>query len=140
MEYRQFGSKYVVRLDKGDEIVNSLMEFAKKENVTLASFQGIGATNHAKIGLFEIATKVYHVKELKGDFEIAPVVGNISTMNGEIYLHVHINLGDKNNKAYAGHLNSAVISATCEIFVDVYKGKVNRKKDESIGLNLITFD
>ncbi len=44
--------------------------------------------------------------------EITSLVGNISQMNGEVYLHIHINLANEENKVFGGHLTSAIISAT----------------------------
>ena len=35
MEYKKFGGVYAVRMDKGEEILAKLKEFAVKENVIL---------------------------------------------------------------------------------------------------------
>ncbi len=140
MEYRRFGNKYVIRMDKGEEIVKTLEEFCKKEEVELGWVKGIGAVNKATIGLFHIDTKEYHSTELRGDFEITSLLGNISTMEGEVYLHLHINLSDSQYKTYGGHLSSAVISATGELIVEVIQGSVDRSFNEEIGLNLYKFN
>ena len=140
MEYKKFGNKYIVRVDKGEEIVEKLTELAETEDISLANVSGIGATNKCTIGLFAVEEKKYHSKEYTGDFEIAPLTGNISTMNGKKYLHLHINIGDKDNKSFSGHLNSAIVSATFECIIDVIEGNIDREKNEEIGLNLIKFE
>ncbi len=33
MNYRRFGDKYVVRLEKGEELVESIKELAKKKKI-----------------------------------------------------------------------------------------------------------
>ena len=38
-----------------------------------------------------------------------------------------------------GHLNRAVVSATCEMVVDVLDGTVDRRYDPVTGLNLFKF-
>ena len=86
--------------------------------------------------MFETKTKQYHSKEFTGDFEITSLVGNISTMNQEIYLHLHVNLCDKDYNCYGGHLNSALISGTFEGVVEMIDGKIDRKFDQNVGLNL----
>ena len=43
MEYRKFGDTYVLRLDQGEEVMESLRRFAEAEQISLASVQGIGA-------------------------------------------------------------------------------------------------
>lgn len=90
-------------------------------------------------GLFNTKEKKYYSQTLEQDFEICPLVGNISTMGGEVYLHLHITLGDKNQNCFAGHLNSAVVSATCEVVTEVIDGEVDRKFSKEIGLNLLEF-
>ena len=139
MEYTKIGSKYFLRLDKGEEIVESIMQIIKKENIKLATVTGIGATDRAKIGLFEIDSKKYHSEELTGDMEILNLAGNISQLNEEPYIHLHIVLGDRNYNARGGHLNYALISATGEIVIDTADGHINREFNEEVGLNLLKF-
>jgi len=64
-------------------------------------------------------------------------VGNITTMNGEVYLHLHITICNKELKTFGGHLTSAVVSATFEGVITLINGQVNRRKDPSVGLNLL---
>ena len=136
MRYQRFDDTYVVRLEKGEEVVNSLKKLCDKENIKLASIEGLGATNHVVVGLYDLDQKVYHNKEFNEAFEISSLIGNISRMNDESYLHIHINLADENMKTFGGHLYECVISATCELFIRVINGEVNRFKDEDSGLNL----
>jgi len=136
MKYQRFNDTYVLRLEKGEEIVSSLKKFCEKENIKLGSIEGLGATNHLVVGLFDLDEKIYHKKEFNEPFEITSLLGNISTMNDEVYLHLHINCADKNMNVYGGHLYECTISVTCELFVRVIDGKVDRYKDEAIGINL----
>ncbi|WP_333870400.1 PPC domain-containing DNA-binding protein [Desulforamulus putei] len=139
MEYKRFGNKFVVRLDKGEEILTCLKILCKENGIRLGAVSGIGAVNKAVVGLFETATKTYHPKEFIGDMEISALVGNISEMNGEVYLHLHVTLTDPSYNAFGGHLTSAVVSATSEIVIDVIDGHLDRAFSEEIGLNLFKF-
>ncbi len=136
MNFKKFGSRYVVRLDKGDEIVSSLKQFCTENNIRLGSITGIGAANSVTIGLFETASKQYHSNTLTGDYEITSLNGNVSSMNNEVYLHLHISISDSAYKAYGGHLTSAVISGTCELLIDTIDGTIERQFDEDTGLNI----
>ncbi|WP_026478434.1 PPC domain-containing DNA-binding protein [Alkaliphilus transvaalensis] len=140
MEFKQFGNKYILRLDKSEEIVATLKKFCQDQNITLGWVKGIGAVNRVKIGLFETAIKAYHSTILEGDFEITSLLGNISTMKGEVYLHLHINISDNEYKTYGGHLNEGVISATGEFLIESIEGTVERAFNEEAGLNLYHFD
>lgn len=139
MEYRVFGNKYIARINKGEEIVEKIKELVEKENIKLGTITGIGAVGTATIGLFDTNTKEYHSTKLVGDFEITSLIGNISTKNGETYLHMHIALGDEQYHVYGGHLNEAVVSATCELVIEKIDGVVEREFDDNSGLNLYKF-
>ena len=139
MQAKKFGQKYLIRIDKGEEIVETLKKFCEENQIKLGTITGLGATNDAEIGLYDVKIKKYYGKAMKGNFEIAPLYGNTTTMAGEIYLHLHANLGNKKGQAFAGHLTKAVVSATFEGVIEIIEGKVDRKLDSQIGLNLLEF-
>ena len=139
MQFKKFQNKYILRIDKGEEIVQTLTDFCTKNKIKLGTVSGLGASNRLTIGLFEADSKEYISRELTGDFEIAPLLGNISTMDGKTYLHIHANVGGHQNQAFAGHLNSAIVSATFEAIIEVIDGEIDRKFSEEIGLNLMKF-
>ncbi|HLR34822.1 MAG TPA: PPC domain-containing DNA-binding protein [Tissierellales bacterium] len=140
MDYKKFGNKYILRLEQGEEVVTKLKEFCKEQNIKLGWIKGIGAVNKIKIGIFKVDEKVYYTKELRGDYEITSLLGNISTMDGEVYLHLHINLSDDEYKTYGGHLDSAIISATGELVIEAIDGIVDREFNQDIGISLFKFD
>ncbi len=140
MEFKKFGHKYIVRMDKTEEVVSVLKKFCQEQGITLGWVKGIGAVNRVQIGLFETLTKQYHSVVLEGDYEITSLLGNISTMNGEIYLHIHINVADKTYKSQGGHLSEAFISATGEFLIEAIEGSVDRAFCDEVGLNLYKFN
>lgn len=139
MEYKKIDNTYILRLDRGEEIISKIKELCLKENISLGKISGLGACDELIIGLYSINDKEFLQKEFKEEMEITSLVGNISTMDDEIYLHMHINVADKELKTYGGHLNKCIISATGEIFIEKIDGNINRKKDKTIGLNLFDF-
>lgn len=140
MKVKRIHNKLIVRIDKGEELVESLMKVIQAHNVNLGSIIGIGATDRVTIGLYDVSKQEYHSQEYTGNFEIAPVVGNITTMNDEPYLHIHINICDEKHHSFGGHLNKAIISATCECIIDIIDGSINRIVDEETGLNLLKIE
>jgi len=138
MEFKNAGERWLIRLEKGEEIISSLLQFSKENNVFSASIMGIGATDRVSLSIFDPSLNKYIEKEYKGDYEISSLMGNISLFEGEPALHVHITLGDRENKALAGHLNYAYISGTCEIFVDQFSSHLERKLDKESGLKLLS--
>ena len=92
-----------------------------------------------EIGVFNVNTKEYNTKKFEGMFEITSLVGNVSTKDDEVYLHIHINFGDEEGLVKGGHLVKATISATSEIILRIIEGNVGRKLNPEIGLNLFDF-
>ncbi len=137
MNYKRYGDKVFVRIDKGEELVENLKAVCKQLNITLGSIVGIGATDKVTVGLMNTKTKKYQSKEFTGDHEITTLLGNVTTMNGEVYLHLHITLGNVEHKTIGGHLTSAVISATFEGIIEIIDGQVTREYHDDVGLNLL---
>ncbi|WIF94877.1 PPC domain-containing DNA-binding protein [Caminicella sporogenes] len=140
MDYKKFGNTYVMRIDRGEEIIETLKKFCIENEINLASVKGIGLVNKAKIGIFDTSKKRYNFIELTGDYEITSLLGNISTMNDEICIHLHINLADHECKTYGGHLDLGIIGVTGELIIEAIDGKVDRAFNEEIGSNLLKFD
>ena len=139
MEYRKFNNQIVVRIDKGEEIIEKIKEVALKENIKLASINALGATNNFVVGVYKVDEKKYYSNEFKGNFEIVSLTGTINTMNGEFYTHIHMSAGNDKGEVFGGHLNKAIVSATCEMVINIIEGNVDRYFDEKIGLNLFKF-
>ena len=139
MEYRRFGDKIVVRIDRGEEILEQVKELARRENITLASVTAFGATNDFTVGVYKVEEQRYYANEFRGNFEIVSLTGTINTMNGAFYAHLHMSAGNDKGQVFGGHLNRAVVSATCEMIVEVIPGTVDRAHDPDTGLNLFAF-
>ena len=131
MEYRKFNNVIVARIDKGEEILEKIKEIALKENIKLANINALGATNDFTVGVFKTAEKKYYSNNFKGDFEIVSLTGTINTMNAEFYIYIHVSVGE--------HLNKAIVSATCEMVINIINGKVDRYFDEEVVLKLFQF-
>lgn len=140
MEYVKFENDYIVRLNKGEEVISKLKELCKSEDIRLAEITGLGASNLVEIGVFNPSTKEYSTKVFEGMFEITSLIGNATRKDGEVYLHIHINFGDENGNVRGGHLVQAKISATSEIIVRKINGEVGRRLDREVGLNLLSFE
>ena len=140
MEYRKFDSTIIARIDKGEEILEKVKEIAVKENIKLASISALGAVNDFTVGVFKTDEKKYYSNSFQGYFEITLLTGTINTMNGEFYTHIHMSAGNEKGEVFGGHLNRAVVSATCEMVITIIDGSVDRYFDEEIGLNLFEFN
>jgi hypothetical protein len=139
MEYRRFQDTYAVRLDLGEEMMESVKALAAKEGIRLAEVSAIGAADHAVIGVFDLKDRAYRQEEIDGFAEITSLSGNITTMDGKPYVHLHATLADQNHTVHGGHVLEMRVGATCEMFVKVCGGEIGRERDEKLGINLWRF-
>lgn len=140
MEYKVFEDTILVRLDKGDEIVKSLLDVATREKLTLASVSGIGATDDFEVGVFDLERSDYEHFRFGGNHEIVALVGNFTTKGGAPYIHLHITCAGEGGKIVGGHLFKAKISLTAEIVIRKVAGRADRMRDETLGINKISFN
>lgn len=139
MEYRRFKDTIIARIDKGEEILEQVKAIALKEQIRLAHVQALGAVNQFTVGVFKTQEKEYLANDFEGSYEIVSLTGTINTMDGAFYCHLHMSAGNDKGEVFGGHLNRAVVSATCEMVITLVDGTVDRAFDEEIGLNLFKF-
>lgn len=140
MEYARFDNTIVARIDRGEEILEQLKAIAIKEDIRLAQISALGAVGDFTVGVFYTAEKEYHSNCFTGDWEIVSLTGSVTRMKGEFYAHLHMSAGGTDGAVVGGHLNRAVVSATCEMFITVLDGEIGRRFDSATGLNLFDFN
>ncbi len=139
MEYKRFDNTYMVRIDKGEEIMESLKKLCGAEGILLGRVEAIGAAEEGTIGVYDLEKKEYYPEEIHEFMEIASLNGSITEMEGKPYIHLHATLADQRHGIHGGHVLSLRVGATCEMFVTVLEGAVTRQKDGALGINLWTF-
>lgn len=139
MVYKRSGNVIILRPELGEDIVSALKKLMEEENLLSASVVGIGGTSDAEIGLYDLSKKKYDVKKVGKFSEITSIVGNLSRKNGEPYVHLHVTLYNEDG-LFGGHLVSATVSATAEIYVTATDMTVEREEYEPLGLNHLAFE
>jgi predicted DNA-binding protein with PD1-like motif len=134
MKYFVLGSQYVVRLDAGERIIETLRALCERDAIGGGYFHGLGAVGEAEIGHFDPASNDYDWVRLSGPYEIVSLYGNITTVEGRPSLHAHIALGDNAFDVKGGHLKEAVVSVTCEVTLVRFRDAIGRRRDEASGL------
>lgn len=130
--------RYILRFDRGEEVISALADFCKLERIEAASFNAIGATNDATVCFYNMHDKKYEDHHIKGEnLEIVSLIGNVSVLDFKPLVHAHVTLGDSSLNLRGGHAKKLVVSATCEMSLQKFKGWIERKFDEETGLNLM---
>lgn len=126
-----------IRFDRGEEFLEIIQNYCNKENIHAAYLTAIGACGELHLSWYDVHEKKYVTKVCNQDLEITGLIGNISLIDGKVFCHAHGTFSDHNLKAVAGHLKKMVISATCEIRLEIFDGTIQRGYDEVTGLNLM---
>jgi predicted DNA-binding protein with PD1-like motif len=138
MTSRRFdiGRNFIVRAKHDSDIITFLNNVAKKHGITTATFTVIGALKSAKLGFYCQDKHEYLEILLSTPQEIATCVGNISTKEGEPFVHAHAVLADKDGNVKGGHLlEGKVFAAEVHLF-ELVGEKIVRANDAVTGLSL----
>ena len=137
MQIRKMGSKYVARLEAGDEVIASLASWAADHSVGFAWIQAIGAMSSAKLGFFDAASNSYEYFGVEEQVEVIALGGSVSLgEDGSPVVHAHILLGKEDGQTMGGHLVEGTIFPTLEVLLTPLPGEVRRKRDPISGLAL----
>ena len=79
MDYRKFGDAYYVRMDRGDEIVSSILAICEREGIRSATFWGIGGCSNAEIQVFSPENGTFETERVKGMLELVSLMATSST-------------------------------------------------------------
>ncbi|MCB0403440.1 MAG: DUF296 domain-containing protein [Bdellovibrionales bacterium] len=137
MRHRQTERGYIVRLERGEPLMETLRHFIHANEIQSATLTGLGAVCNSRLGFYDLETRSYVEKSVPEDCELVSLVGNISYFEATPVIHVHATLGTRDFQALAGHLFDTECSVTVELHIDVYQNRIDRKPDDNTGLNLM---
>lgn len=130
---------YTLILQKGDEAMRCLQDFAQREKLAASQITAIGAFSEAKLAYFDWETKAYRPIPVVEQVEVASLVGDIAIdPEGKPSVHVHAVLGKRDGTALAGHLQEGHVRPTLEIIITEQPAHLCKVKDAESGLALIS--
>jgi predicted DNA-binding protein with PD1-like motif len=128
---------FLGRLARGDDVLQGLTEFCKRSQVRVGHLEALGAVQRGGVGYYDHVSGVYRERRFDEGMEIASLVGNISQKDGDIFLHCHVILADRDGRCFGGHLLEGNITFACEFAVTDLEGNPpERSPDTSTGLDL----
>lgn len=136
MEYLHDGDRYLLKLQRGDFVMSSLLEFFRQEKIDTGFIRAIGALKNVELGYFDFASKTYLRDEFPEAYELLSFQGNISLVEGTPFCHAHVLLGDRAFHTIGGHLFEAEVAVTFEALIEESSGLIMRKFDPETGLKL----
>lgn len=132
------GRLLIGRFQHKADLLYSITEKCKSENIRLGIFSVIGALVSARLGYYDQDEKQYvECVHLDKKLEITSCVGNVSLNEADIFVHAHITLADHTGNCYGGHLMPGSMIFVAEYFMQELTGvSLERKFDSATGLRL----
>ena len=130
---------HILRIDRGEKIVQSILEYAEREGIRAGFLWGIGATSSAEIGWFDPQAEVYRTRVIEQPCEITTLLGNIGRFEGKPIAHIHITLGLPDYSIVGGHLMEGTVGVTCEIWIQERELEIRRSVSNIGNLKLLDF-
>jgi uncharacterized protein len=128
---------FALIFDKGDEVVSSLTDFAKKNGLGGSQISAIGAFKDVTLGYFDREKKDYKKIPVHEQVEVLSLLGDIAQKDGEPKLHAHVVVGRSDGSTRGGHLVEAHVWPTLEVILTESPGHLQKAHDEETGLALI---
>jgi len=137
MLFKKIDGRYIVRLERGEDVNEALTRFAKEHDINSGFVNGIGAIENVALGYYNLEAKEYQTIRFDGEYELIHLCGNFTYVNGAPFLHAHVTISDQACKAYAGHLFSGTIAVTGEFYIAPSEERIERELDPETGLKLM---
>ena len=134
------GSRWLLRLDDGQDLFETLSGFASREEIRAAAVPfGIGMFRRATVGYWD--GERYLPRELTVPHEVVGLHGTIAQADGRPSIHLHAALAGPDHALVGGHLIQATVGAVQELLVETFPGRTfGRPLVESFGLRILDLE
>jgi len=138
MSYYEYkpGKEYMARLHHNADFLRAVTELAKNTQIKVGRFTAIGALKNAVFGYYDQQKHEY--QEIMYDYhcELAACIGNVSSKDGEVFVHAHVVLSDDAGDTKAGHMLAGTVFAAEVHLRELIGPNLERKYDDITGLSL----
>jgi predicted DNA-binding protein with PD1-like motif len=131
------GPAHILKPPYGSDLLKELEDYVRVNGINLAWLSGVGAVSRATIRYYDQPKQAWVDLDLDQRLEVAGLWGNVSLLNGEPIVHLHVVLADEQGRCYGGHLGSNTLVFNLEILMTTLSGPaVMRKMDPQTGLTI----
>jgi uncharacterized protein len=134
------GSRWVVRLDDGQDLFDALSGFARTHGIRAGAILfGIGMFRAASFGYWDGSR--YQPHELTVPHEVVALHGTIATVDGAPSIHLHGAVAGPDHRLVGGHLLRATVGILQEVVVEEFTGRTfGRPMSETFGLRMLDLE
>lgn len=138
MQFQKIDNSYIVYVEKGEKVMETLTQFCVDRNINSGQLSGIGAVQNTDIGAYDMTSKDYIHKLFNPIHELLSFQGNIAIKDGKPFIHAHITLGNHDMEVSGGHLFEMEVAVVGEFILHNFNEKTHRALNEDIGLTTLS--
>jgi uncharacterized protein len=134
------GTRWMLRLDDGQDLFETLNRFAESEKVGAAAVMfGIGMFRRATFGYWD--GKQYQPHDLAEPAEVVALHGTVARADGVPSVHLHGAVAGPDHRLVGGHLMRATVGVLQEMVLETFPGRTfGRPLVESWGLRMLDLE
>lgn len=102
MQYAKHGDRYVVRLDEGEEVMETMRAFLAERDIRAGYFLAWGGFSELTIKYYRVDQHDYKERRIAAQVEVVSLLGNVGRLDGEPIIHAHTTVGDEEYRTYGG--------------------------------------
>jgi len=126
-----------IRLHTGENVIDCLQAACAKAKLTSGIIlSGVGMLDDVRLGYFRGKGEGYFEHHFPHPVELVSLSGNVAPgEGGKRIFHIHAAVADEDGHTSGGHLHSARVKVTCEVFIRKLPFELKRKMEEETGLS-----
>jgi predicted DNA-binding protein with PD1-like motif len=137
MRYQPFGDRYIVRLESGEDVIQTLLAFLRRESIDFANISAAGAVASVRLAYWSAEARAYQERDFEEQLEVVSFQGNAALKDGKPFLHVHGVFGRPDFSVIGGHVREARVHPTLEVWLRAEAVPVRRVREDTTGLDLL---
>lgn len=115
MTFRTTDFGYILTLEPGDELVRSLIQFARDHEVDAALVTAIGSVTELELGTGGGRDRDHRRRTFDEALEACTVSGVVTLVDGEPFPHLHGTFSRDDHSVIGGHVYEAVAGAGMDV-------------------------
>jgi hypothetical protein len=137
LQVKRFRDTYLIRLERGEEIIGGLQRFADAYRIGFGAIRATGTLQRVILGYYDVGTTTTQHRELDEPVELLSLSGSITQdPDGERTVHAHATVGRSDCTTLGGRVIQATVGPTVEVVVETAPITVRRRHDPDTRLDL----
>lgn len=121
---------YFVRLEPGDELICSLIQLAREQEVDAALLTAVGSLTEVELGSGTGRDRLHARTRLTEPLDACSITGTLKLVDGEPFPHLHGSFARADHSVIGGHIYQAVSGSGVDIALQIIAPSVRAASTE----------